>query len=64
MEAGCSFETSMNVHQNIRRHIPESPDFNTAGRRRRLEDILQAILKKWIESLGKGAEMAQFREEL
>jgi len=46
MEAGCSFETSMNIYQSTRRHIQESPDFDTAGRRRRLEDILQAILKK------------------
>jgi hypothetical protein len=35
-----------NAYQNIRRHISESPDFNTAGWRRSLEDLLQAILKK------------------
>jgi hypothetical protein len=32
---------SKNVYQNVGRHIPESHDFDTAGRRRRLEDVLQ-----------------------
>jgi len=50
----------MNVYQNIRSHIPEGPDFDTAGRMCILEDILQAILKKIREGIG----VAQVREEL
>jgi hypothetical protein len=46
MEAGRSIEMSVRKYQNIRRHIPEGPDFDTAGRRRTLENILQAKLKK------------------
>jgi len=53
----------MNPYQYTRRHIPEGPDFDTAGRRRRLEDILQAILKRQFE-FGEGIEVAQVREEL
>jgi hypothetical protein len=46
MEADYSFENSINPNQNIRRPFPESPDIDTAGRRRRWEDIMQVILKK------------------
>ena len=46
MEAEYSFQTPMNLYQNILSHIPEGPDFDTAGKMRRLEHILQAILKK------------------
>jgi len=48
---------SNNMHGErikIRSHISEGADFNTAGKRRILEDILQAILKKQSVSLGKG----------
>jgi hypothetical protein len=31
METGRSLETSVNEYQNIRRHIPEGLDFDTAG---------------------------------
>jgi hypothetical protein len=46
IEVGRSFEMSVNEYQNIRRHNPEGPNFDTAGRRHILEDILQAKLKK------------------
>jgi hypothetical protein len=43
----------MNLYQNILSHIPEGPDFDTSGKMRRLEDILQAILKKYSVRWGK-----------
>jgi hypothetical protein len=46
IEAGCTVVRSIYIYQNTRLHISEGPDVYTAGRRRRLEDILQAILKK------------------
>jgi hypothetical protein len=35
-----------NTYHNIRSDIPEGPDIDSAGRRRKLEDIFKAILKK------------------
>jgi hypothetical protein len=46
IQAEYFFETLINAYQNILRHIPEGHDFHTAGRRRRLEDTVQAILKR------------------
>jgi len=46
MEAGYVFETSINTNQNKWRSFPEGSDINIAVRRRRFEDIPQAILKK------------------
>jgi len=60
MEAGCFFVTPVNVCQNIRSHIPEGPDFDTAGRMCILEYILHAIVKNIREGIG----VAQVREEL
>jgi hypothetical protein len=63
-EAGYLFETSINAYQNIRRHIPKCPDFDTAGRRRSLEDLLQANFKKYGVRFREGIEVAQVREKL
>jgi hypothetical protein len=60
MEAGCSFETPMNVYQNFRSHIPEGTDFDRPGRICLLEDILHMIVKKKRE----GIEVAHVREVL
>jgi len=63
MEAEYSFETPMNVYQNIRSHIPKGPDYDTARKMRRLEHILQAILKKYSVRLGKGLKWLKLEKK-
>jgi hypothetical protein len=46
MAAASSLETSINIYQDRQHHIPEGPDFDASGRRRRLEDDNERDLRE------------------